>query len=242
MTPSKAIINAVRVHAQLEYPNECCGVIVAERGRMRYVPCANLAAGADSQFVLDPVGLALAERRGTVVAIVHSHPNAKPDPSTADRIGCERSGLPWLIFSWPLNTWRVIEPEHVDLPLLGREFVHGVVDCYTLIRDYYRIELGIEIPDFERRDDWWKPGKGGEAPQDLYRQHFDVAGFVQVGDLRQHDVIFVYLQSDRANHGAIYLGDNLLLHHVWGRLSCRDVWGGYWAKHHAMTVRHRALC
>ena len=32
------------------------------------------------------------------------------------------------------------------------------------------------------------------------------------------------------NHAAVYLGDGLILHHLQGRLSSRDVYGGYWQK------------
>ena len=50
-------------------------------------------------------------------------------------------------------------------------FFHRVLDCYTLVRDYYHRERGIELLDFEREDDWWHKG------QDLYMQGFERAGF-----------------------------------------------------------------
>ncbi|KDV41706.1 hypothetical protein BU56_37950 [Escherichia coli O145:H25 str. 07-3858] len=39
--------------------------------------------------------------------------------------------------------------------LTGRRFEHGVTDCYTLFRDAYHL-AGIDMPDFEREDDWWR--------------------------------------------------------------------------------------
>ena len=39
----------------------------------------------------------------------------------------------------------------------GGHLEHGVTDCYTLFRDAYHL-AGIEMPDFARREDWWKQG------------------------------------------------------------------------------------
>jgi cell wall-associated NlpC family hydrolase len=47
-------------------------------------------------------------------------------------------------------------------PLVGRQFAHGVLDCYSLVRDFHARELGIPLSEYERQDDWWSHG------QDLY--------------------------------------------------------------------------
>lgn len=77
----------------------------------------------------------------------------------------------------------------------------------------------------------------------LYLDHFEEAGFVQVDEveLRPHDAILMQAGADRPNHAAIYLGDNLILHHFFGRLSSRDVWGGYWRKCATHFLRHRSF-
>jgi cell wall-associated NlpC family hydrolase len=48
--------------------------------------------------------------------------------------------------------------------------------------------------------------------------------------LQPGDVILMKIAATRTNHGAIYLGDNLVLQYCMGRLSSRDVWGGAWRK------------
>ncbi|MEZ6841284.1 NlpC/P60 family protein [Acinetobacter baumannii] len=37
---------------------------------------------------------------------------------------------------------------------------------------------------------------------------------------------------------ALYIGNNQFLHHVQGRLSTIDTYGGYWEKHTIRRLRH----
>jgi cell wall-associated NlpC family hydrolase len=119
-----------------------------------------------------------------------------------------------------------IEPSGYQAPLVGRQWSHGVLDCYAIIRDWYKLERNIELLDFERRDEWWKIG------ENLYLDNFEKAGFrkTTLDKLQKGDVILMTINSPVPNHGAVYLGDNMILHHVHGRLSTRDIFGGYWLK------------
>jgi proteasome lid subunit RPN8/RPN11 len=229
------ILDAIRAHAAESSPRECCGVVIVERGRVRYVPCRNRAAKAE-HFLLSEDDYADAEDRGHVMAVVHSHPYLPPTPSQADMVGCEKSGLPWLIVNHPLGHWHYFEPTGYVAPLIGREFVHGVLDCYSLCRDYYAT-IGLNLSDYERDMDWWLNGG------DLYRKYFAAEGFVEVFDEpRQHDAFLMQLGSPVPNHAAVYIGDGLILHHVMHRLSSRDVYGGMWRRATCTHLRHRTLC
>jgi cell wall-associated NlpC family hydrolase len=105
-----------------------------------------------------------------------------------------------------------------------------------LVRDYYKRACGIELLDFEREELWWE--RGG----DLYLQNFERAGFVEVGaSLREHDVILMQVASSKVNHSAVYVGGGVILQHLMGRLSSRDVYGGYWQKCTRKAIRHRQL-
>jgi proteasome lid subunit RPN8/RPN11 len=218
-------------HAQQEAPREACGLVVVVKGREVYRPCRNTAMG-DDQFGIDPEDYAEAEDRGEVVAVVHSHPNGAPLPSEADLVGCEASGLEWHIVALPSAAWHSFKPTGYRAPLVGRQFVHGVLDCYAIVRDWYAQERGVTLPDFERHDDWWL--RGG----DLYRDNFRRAGFETCDELHPGAVLLMQIASPVPNHAAIYLGDDTILHHVHGRLSSRDVFGGYWRKATVMVLKH----
>lgn len=244
---------AMLAHAQEEAPRECCGLLVRlpDGEGLSYYRAENqyIGTAGEDRFQLDPDAFVYLEDLGAeVLAVVHSHPNGSANPSMADRVGCERSGLPWLIVGWPSGVFKQLAPSGWAAPYEGRTFHHGVLDCYTLLQDWYRREpdLGFELPDIDRDDDWWKPKLDGqgcivEPAQDLYMQHFAAAGFVRVqGQPQRHDVILMQVKSDRANHGAIYLGDGTMLHHLAGRLSERTVYGGYWLQHTMALLRHHS--
>ena len=232
---NKTIEDAIRTHAVAEYPRECCGLIVIKNGRRKYLPCRNIAEGTE-HFAIDPEDYMHAEDRGQIVAIVHSHPNMTPEPSKADLASCEDTGLPWIILSWPSNVFKEFTPTGFRAPLVGREYNHGAVDCYSIVRDYYRDALSLELPNYYRTDEWWLKG------QNLYEEHFKENGFIEVNDeIQVHDTFLMKLCSPVINHAAIYVGDGMILQHCQHLLSSKDMYGGFWQKMTVKRVRHRSL-
>lgn len=221
MTP--ALLDEILAHAASEVPREACGLLVATNIGPKYFRCRNTHPKPTDNFAMDRYDQADAEDAGEILALVHSHPSLPPNPSQADKVEAEKWGLPWFIVNPLTGEMAKYEPNGYVAPLVGREFVHGILDCFTLIRDFYSQELGITLPDFEREDDWWHKG------QNLYTDHYAEAGFVVThDDPRRGDVILMQLRSDRPNHGAVFLGDETILHHLPGRLSRRDPYCGYW--------------
>lgn len=233
------VIEAIRADARRRYPEESCGAVTPAG----YLSLANLAL--DPRHHFDCAGacdeLLMA---GQLLAVVHSHPGGPDAPSGHDIASQRAMDLPWglvvtdgEVAGKPFWWGDSLTPP----PLLGREFRHGPSgtdgrgDCGALIRDYYRLERGVLIPDFPRDDNWWLRG------EDLYAQHFAAAGFVpadrdnpEVGDLA-----LIQFRSAVANHGGIYVGGGLLLHHLADRLSRHEPIIG-WAKHVRMWLRHHA--
>jgi proteasome lid subunit RPN8/RPN11 len=239
-----ATLDAIRAHAVADYPREACGLVAVMKGRERYISCRNLATTPSEHFILSPEDYAHAEEKGELVAVVHSHPDVPARPSEADRVACEASGLPWVIVAVAKDdggqvvAGELVEiaPERYQAPLVGRPFAHGVLDCYTLVCDFYARELDITLPDFQREDGWWDRGLN------LYFDNFKQADCEPItGPMRRGDIILMAIRSRVANHAAVYLGDGTMLHHLYGRLSSRDVYGGMWAEKTMLVVRHRGM-
>lgn len=244
------LIDAIRAHAAADYPAECCGLVVQIAGRPRYIPCRNLSDQPGDRFELSPEDYAAAEDLGEIVGIVHSHPDATSRPSDADMAMCNASGLPWWIISYPEGDLRRLDPVERP-PLLGRAFVHGVVDCWTTCRDFYRREWGLAFPDYDRADRWWEDAQG----ESLYEARYEAAGFCRVDSPRRGDMLVMRIgRTAHPNHAGIYLGSDpglpgettqvfgsgpFLLHHLYGRRSEVIVFGGQWLERTALILRHR---
>lgn len=228
------LLPEILAHAEREQPRECCGLVVRLGKALNYRPCRNIAEGVRDQFTIAPEDYASAEDAGDVVMVVHSHVNLPAEPSAADIAGIEASGLPWLIVNWPTGAHTVTAPAGAVVPLEGREFVHGVHDCYGLVQDYYR-GLGIELRDYPRAPEWWLRG------ENLYRENFEREGFVELPagtPPREHDLLLMRVRSPVENHAAVYVGANVILHHVMGRLSCCEVYETFWRRQTSGVLRH----
>jgi cell wall-associated NlpC family hydrolase len=140
-----------------------------------------------------------------------------------------------------LDSWHTFGPSGYVAPLLGREFVHGVHDCYALIRDWYEQERGITLPDFERNERWWET-KGAS----LYLDNYRAAGFIDVGrdaEPQAGDVLLMTVLSKHGepNHAGVYLGGGQFLHHTANRLSGRALFGGMWSNSLFTVLRYGGL-
>lgn len=148
---------------------------------------------------------------------------------------------------------RVVLPS--GAPLIGREYSHGIQDCYTIVKDYYNRELSIDLPDFTRDDRWWENASNAS----LYEENFKAAGFISVPkeDIKLHDVLICYW-GDTAlpNHALIYLGSNptlkseqhapligarLYLHHLYDCKSCVSIMGDARYNSVILALRHKEL-
>lgn len=170
----------------------------------------NQAEDPESTFAVSPRDLAAALARN-LRAVVHSHPDGFAAPSGEDMVGQLATGVPWGVLSTDgvsaseIAWWGSgVEPP----PLIGRPFRHGITDCYSLVRDYYSMELGIELPEFPRNWLWWETG------QSMLLDGFRTAGFYEIpaDEAGPGDMWFAQIHSPTPNHAGILLAGNLMLH------------------------------
>lgn len=242
------IKKAINAHANECHPKECCGVIV----NGDYIPCTNVAVD-DAQFEIDVMDLVGAEKEGKIQAYVHSHSGfgeASTKPSQPDMIQMGLHGLPWVIANGV--DVDLYKPTDYKAPLIGRDYYHGILDCYSLVRDYYQRELGITLNDYKRKDEWWADVNSDS----LYVNNFKAEGFVEVSDIKKHDIILCRLgRTHYVNHALVFIGDgklksertddvvgdSLVLHHPYNRESLREIYGQQWQRRAAIIIRHKSL-
>ena len=211
--------DAALKHAKDQDPRESVGVLIVIIGKEQYYTCNNLSTYSQQCFILDPEDYVKADALGEITAIVHSHPVTPPSPSQADKVSCEQSGLKWHIVNPKTEMWGYCEPTGYKPPLIGRQWVWGVTDCWSLVRDYYKQQHNIQLLDYQRPT----------TPQDfldnpLFEQYAERTGFRQLNKdekLQKGDVLLMSILHPTLNHVAIFLGDDIL-HHLADRLSTRE--------------------
>ena len=204
-------------HAKKENPKEAVGLLLNIKGKERYFACRNLSLTNHQCFILDPEDYVKASNLGDIIAIFHSHPITPPTPSQADKVSCEQSGLKWYIVNPDTEQWAYCEPTGYKAPILGRQWVWGVTDCWSLVRDWYKENKNIELRDWERPT---TPEEFLEDP--MFERCAWRTGFRQLRPdeyLQNGDLLFMSIMGKGLNHVAIFI-DGDVLHHLTDRLSC----------------------
>ena len=224
-------------HAKKEDPKESCGLLLNIRGKEQYFPCRNLSMTAHQCFIIDPEDYVKADNTGDITAIVHRHPVTQPVASEADKISCEESNLPWHIVNPKTETWGYYEPCGYKPPLIGRPWVWGVTDCYSLVRSWYKQEKNIELRDWER------PTTPEEFIQNpMFESCAWRTGFRELRSdekLENGDLVFMSILANGLNHVAIFL-DGDVLHHLTDRLSCKEPYNQWLQKCTGKRLRYVA--
>ena len=209
---------AALIHAKEQDPKESCGLLLNIKGKEKYYPCRNLSLNDNQCFMIDPEDYVRADNLGQIIGVVHSHPITPPIPSQADKIECEKSGLEWHIVNPKTEVWGFCKPSGYKPPIIGREYVWGMADCWTLVRDWYKEEKNIELRDWER------PTEEEFLKDPMFERCAWRTGFRQLRSnekLEVGDLLFMSIMGKGLNHVAVFLG-NEVLHHLADRLSCRE--------------------
>lgn len=129
--------------------------------------------------------------------------------------------------------------------LIGRQFIHGQQDCYTILQDMFWDNVQIKLTNYARPDDWWI-----NEDFDLYNDNFRKEGFKDLGhidfrEFRPLDVFLICIPDPRAstrnviNHCAVYIGDSKIIHHRLGKLSQVRQYDGAMRNGTSRILRHK---
>ncbi len=246
---------AMLAHAREMYPRAACGAVFQGETAPVYRPVTEVADANRATFRIDAAALQrMAARHGALLAVVLAHPSPEGEeaplllftPSAAEMRAQASLAAPFGVVV--CDSIRSYPPfwfgDQCPRPaLLNRPFRHGVTDCYSLVRDWYRMQWDISLPEFPRDWNWWVEG------MDMYREGFRQAGFepIDEGDVRAGDSVMFRMRSDVPNHAAVVLDDEWMLHHPAAvipfdlmRVSHRQRIER-WRRHAVLWVRHAKL-
>lgn len=222
---------------------ERCGYAYLVGNELQIVESVNLAQEPVNSFIMHPsdsikVLDKIANKAEVVVWHTHVLPSATTGLSPVDIQSAESLGLPMYVCHLPTGIFDYYDP-NLKLPYEGRIYKWTSSNCYTLIRDWYKYELGIKL------NNYFLPREGSynESNFDLFLNNIEREGFkeisienIQVGDL----ILFKLGRVLHSNHIGIYLGDNKFLHHLTNRLSSVDDLGIEWRRR-AVSTHHFCL-
>jgi proteasome lid subunit RPN8/RPN11 len=219
--PESAARDALK-HALDLFPEEAVGYVA----RGMYFPLRNRHDTPTEAFEVNSNDTLAAFEDGMTI-LIHSHTNGQISPSMRDMQQQELMAVPWGIIV--LDAGRTIEengqPQMIrwtffgdELPipaLIERQHLWNVYDCYTLVRDYYRLERDVVLPIYPREPHW------EELKIDMIEPKLAEAGFqpVALAELQKHDVLCMKIGRNSINHLAVYTGDELMVHHLASRAS-----------------------
>jgi proteasome lid subunit RPN8/RPN11 len=145
-------------------------------------------------------------------AIYHSHVDSDSNFSEQDLEISEESCLPIFVYSKldkKMNSYIPLSYDYGDFQ--GRKYIRGFNDCYGLIRDFYKKEKNVLLPDCIR-DESFRGNNFTIVIEEMNKF------FQKIDDLKFGDLL-VFSQKGNEKHLAVYYGDGKILHHCIGRLS-----------------------
>ena len=206
-------------HCIAKYPEEVCGCVC----NGKYFPLKNKDTNKNDNFTVDYESLELIENQeqAEIEFLLHSHTNGSIAASEDDIRTQISLGIPLGLCSVQYdkykNTYSFSEIYYVgkkNQQLIGRPYIWGIYDCYTLVIDTMRELYGIELPNIPRQFGW-------EKDKNYFEDNFAKLGFseIPINDVRAGDCFLMTFSghSRKATHCGVYVGDDMIIHHSSGK-------------------------
>jgi proteasome lid subunit RPN8/RPN11 len=225
----------IKAFAESDVSREQCGLVLRNPGGLLYATHERNEAPEPEHFFAIAAKVHLAAvTAGNLVGYWHSHnPGGDTGPSAADMAVADELGLPCWVWIVETQTLHCYVPKDKRAPLEGRQFLPMVHDCVSLVWDYYRTVLGIELPFVARVQADYRRGFRQSLAPLLQAAGADI---VQ-GPPARHDIVLMALDAPHINHAGVYIGEGIMLHQVLNRKSERVPYGGYWERSTVALVR-----
>jgi cell wall-associated NlpC family hydrolase len=225
----------IKAEALANPKHEVCGLILNTGAIMS---CQNVHEDARNHFKVATSQYIKYEP--LVMGIYHSHVNDVPNFTANDVNLVYSLDKPLVLYTTTRNEFKVASLDR-DRPLIDREFVYGINDCYSIVRDWYWQEFKIELGNYPRSGD---TAKWDESGFDLIDRSFENEGFRVVNDeVRNGDLLAMSMGdiNRNINHLGVYIGDDLFIHQLNKCKSRLETWGSPWRDYTIKILRHQLV-
>ena len=220
-----------------QWPQEAVGVIVDSK----FISLTNIADDPVNFFKVSKTEFD--EYRLLAQALIHSHTFDKWDPiydprtpSFEDMQCQDLMNLPFgICHTTGENCSQLLWFGTLDFPeLLNRSYISNVYDCFTLARDYYRLNYDIDFGTHPRPAKWeeWNPH--------YIEQNYRDLGFIDIDETEcaPGDIVLFAIGSRTINHIGVVISDDEFIHHLHNRKSCKDKMQR-WSRQIVKYLRHK---
>lgn len=122
--------------------------------------------------------------------------------------------------------------------VLGRPFELGTYDCFETVVDLYKLNFNIEITRYARPKDW-DADKIDIIGKTYEREGFEKLDEWSLKNLNPGDLLCMAIGSAKANHIAVYVGGNQIVHHKIAAMSNVETLRDFWRKSICYVLRHK---
>lgn len=228
---------AIMDHVASMPHEEVCGLIYQSDVGVHAYPCANVSRESRAEtFEIDPSDYIAARGKGRVCGIYHGGMTHTNDGFSEEDLAMAREMCLPIYLCAASGKWANYVPDTYRVNPIGLDFVWGLWDCLETVRLHYRQTRSVYITDYDR-DETFELTAG-----DIIARHVTDEGFSYVDPkspiLTDDVLLFRTPGAPEAQHLAVLVGPNKILHHRKNQLSCVDALDGAWLRRLVGVLRY----
>lgn len=229
---SDLIKKQIKTHAEENSHEESCGLILEDS----IVRCSNVSENPAAHFAISPFEYLKTSRKEKIKAVYHSHISNNGKFSQEDKKMSRGHNVPFVLYHLKSKNFLCFDPKKERIVDIGKKFILGKADCYTLVKDYYK-DLGVEVAGNNDLGTNWLERNPNlienlfdlnkmnpETLEALKNKKEDLKGLPILKIdwcnsqglklLKKHDVIvFELIKGAGPCHVGVYIGEGMMYHH-----------------------------